>query len=96
MPPRLNPDKANNKLIKVGFTMSDTGKKFGIIIRNNIAEIIQDIPTEAEITVTVETSTWKGIVLGITDAKSALASGKLSVSGNYLKFIQFSTMFEKD
>ena len=96
MPPRLNPEKANNKFIKVGFTMSDTGKKFGIIIRNNIAEIIQDIPLEPEIQVTVETSTWKGIVLGITDAKQAIASGKLAVSGNYIKFIQFSTMFEKD
>ena len=96
MPPRLNPEKANNKFIKVGFTMSDTGKKFGIIIRNNIAEIIQDIPLEPEIQVTVETSTWKGIVLGITDAKQAIASGKLAVSGNYIKFIQFSTMFDKD
>ena len=96
MPPRLNPEKANNKFIKVGFTMSDTGKKFGIIIRNNLAEIIQDIPLESEIQVTVETSTWKGFVLGITDAKQAIASGKLAVSGNYVKFIQFSTMFEKD
>ena len=96
MPPRLNPDKANNKLINIGFTMSDTGKQFGIIIRNNIAEVVQYIPTEAEILVTVETSTWKGIVLGITDAKKAIASGKLTVSGNYIKFIQFSTMFDKD
>ena len=76
--------------------MSDTGKQFGIIIRNNIAEIIQDIPEEPEIQVTVETSTWKGIVLGITDAKQAIAYGKLAVSGNYIKFIQFSTMFDKD
>ena len=96
MPPRLNPDKANDKLIAVGFNMSDTGKQFGIIIRNNIAEIVDYIPENAEIIVTVETSTWKGIVLGITDAKNAVASGKLSVSGNYLKFIQFSTMFDKD
>jgi putative sterol carrier protein len=76
--------------------MSDTGEKFGIIIRNNIAEIVDYVPENAEIIVTVETSTWKGIIVGITDAKSAIASGKLSVSGNYLKFIQFSTMFEKD
>lgn len=96
MPPRLNPVKANNKFITVGFNMSDTGEKFGIIIRNNIAEIVDYVPENAEIIVTVETSTWKGIIVGITDAKSAIASGKLSVSGNYLKFIQFSTMFEKD
>jgi len=96
MPPRLNPDKANDKLITVGFNMSDTEKQFGIIIRNNIAEIIDHIPENAEIIVTVETSTWRGLVMGITDAKSAITSGKLSVSGNYLKFIQFSTMFDKD
>ena len=76
--------------------MSDTGEKFGIIIRNNIAEIVHYIPENAEIIVTVETSTWKGLIMGITDAKSAITSGKLSVSGNYLKFIQFSTMFDKD
>ena len=44
MPPRLNPTKANNKFITVGFNMSDTEKQFGIIIRNNIAEIIDYIP----------------------------------------------------
>ena len=96
MPPRLNPDKANNKFITVGFHMSDTGNKFGIIIRNNIAEIIHDIPIDPQITVTVDSSTWKGIILGIGDAKNAITSGKLSISGNYLKFIQFATMFEKD
>ena len=96
MPPRLNPVKANNQFITVGFNMSDTGEKFGIIIRNNIAEIVDYVPENAEIIVTVETSTWKGLIMGITDAKSAITSGKLSVSGNYLKFIQFSTMFEKD
>ena len=96
MPPRLNPDKANNKFITVGFHMSDTGNKFGIIIRNNIAEVIHDIPINPQITVTVDSSTWKGIILGIGDAKNAITSGKLSISGNYLKFIQFATMFEKD
>ena len=96
MPPKLNPDKANNKLITVGFTMSDTGKQFGIMIRNNIAEIVHHIPVNAEITVTVETSTWKGVVLGITDAKRALANGTLSIAGDYIKFLQFSTMFDKE
>ena len=76
--------------------MSDTGKQFGIMIRNNIAEIVHHIPIDSEITVTVETSTWKGVVLGITDAKRALANGTLSVSGDYIKFLQFSTMFDKE
>ena len=76
--------------------MSDTGKQFGIMIRNNIAEIIHHIPVNAEITVIVETSTWKGVVLGITDAKRALANGTLSIAGDYIKFLQFSTMFDKE
>ena len=83
-------------MITIGFTMSDTEKQFGIIIRNNIAEIVHHVPEDAEITVTVDTSTWKGVVLGITDAKRALANGTMSISGDYIKFLQFSTMFDKD
>tara|TARA_Y100000389_G_scaffold146987_1_gene145822 strand:+ start:525 stop:2237 length:1713 start_codon:yes stop_codon:yes gene_type:complete len=96
MPSRLNPDKANGKFISVGFDITDSNEEFGVIIRNNIAEILKEIPKDADITVSVESSSWKGIILGIEDAKNAISSGKLSIAGNYLKFFQFATMFEKD
>ena len=87
---------ANGKFISVGFDITDSNEEFGVIIRNNIAEILKEIPKDADITVSVESSSWKGIILGIEDPKNAISSGKLSIAGNYLKFFQFATMFEKD
>ena len=39
MGPRLDPNKAKGKLIKVGFNITDLNETYGVVIRNQIAEI---------------------------------------------------------
>ena len=96
MGPRLNPKKANNKNIKIGFDISDTNEKYSVVIRNQIAEISNSYDDSYDAIVTVDSMTWKGILLKTESSAKAFALGKIKIKGNYSKFLQFSSLFSND
>lgn len=96
MGPRLNTEKAKNKFIKVGFKITDSNEKFGVIVRNQIAEISNYYDDSFDVIISVDSNTWKGIVLKSENAAQAIASGKLKIEGESLKFLQFSSLFNND
>ena len=96
MGPRLNAEKAKNKFIKVGFKITDSNEKFGVIVRNQIAEISNYYDDSFDVIISVDSNTWKGIVLKSENAAQAIASGKLKIEGESLKFLQFSSLFNNN
>mgnify|MGYP005705498955 FL=1 len=96
MGPRLDPTKAINKEIKIGFNIVDLNEKYSVVIRNQIAEISNGYDENYDAIVTVESLTWKGIILKTESAFSAFSKNKLSVKGSYRKFLEFSSLFNKD
>ena len=96
MGPRLDPKKAINKEIKIGFNIVDLNEKYSVVIRNQIAEISNGYDENYDAIVTVESMTWKGIILNTESAISAFSNNKLSVKGSYRKFLEFSSLFNKD
>ena len=96
MGPRLDPTKAINKEIKIGFNIVDLNEKYSVVIRNQIAEISNGYDENYDAIVTVESMTWKGIILNTESAISAFSKNKLSVKGSYRKFLEFSSLFNKD
>ncbi len=96
MGPRLDAQKAKNKLIKVGFNITDTDEKFGVIVRNQIAEISNFYDDSFDVVISVDSNTWKGIVLKSESAAQAIAYGKLKIVGESVKFLQFSSLFNND
>ena len=96
MGPRLDPIKAKNKFIRIGFNITDSNETFGVIIRNQIAEISDYYNDDYDAIVSVDSNTWKGIVLKTESAARAIAAGKLKISGESIKFLQFSSMFVND
>ena len=96
MGPRLDAQKAKNKLIKVGFNITDTDEKFGVIVRNQIAEISNFYDDSFDVVISVDSNTWKGIVLKSESASQAIAYGKLKIEGESVKFLQFSSLFNND
>ena len=96
MGPRLDPIKAKNKFIRIGFNITDSNETFGVVIRNQIAEISDYYDGDYDAVVTVDSNTWKGIVLKTESATRAIATGKLKISGESIKFLQFSSMFVND
>ena len=93
MGPRLDPEKAKDKLIKVGFNITDQNTTYSVVIRNQIAEISTSYDDSYDIIVSVDSDTWKGMILKTISPLTAFASGKITVSGNQLQFIEFSNMF---
>ena len=93
MGPRLDPEKAKDKLIKVGFNITDQNTTYSVVIRNQIAEISTSYDDSYDIIVSVDSDTWKGMILKTISPLTAFASGKIIVSGNQLQFIEFSNMF---
>ena len=93
MGPRLDPEKAKDKLIKVGFNITDQNTTYSVVIRNQIAEISTLYDDSYDIIVSVDSDTWKGMILKTISPLTAFASGKITVSGNQLQFIEFSNMF---
>ena len=93
MGPRLNPIKAKGKLLRVGFNITDSDEIFGVVIRNQIAEISNFYADDYDVIVSVDSNTWKGIVLGFENASRAIASGSLKIQGSYKSFLEFSRMF---
>ena len=96
MGPRLNPEKAKGKLIKIGFNIVDTNETFSVVIRNQIAEISHNYDKSYDAIITIDSMTWKGIMLKTENPAKAFASGKLKVEGSYTKFLQFSSLFSNN
>ena len=96
MGPRLDPIKAKGKNIKVGFKITDSNETFGVVIRNQIAEISNFYNGDYDVIVSVDSDTWKGIILKTESAAQAIASGKLRIDGESIKFLQFSALFIND
>lgn len=96
MGPRLDPTKAINKEIKIGFNIVDLNEKYSVVIRNQIAEISNGYDEDYDAIVNVESMTWKGIILNTESAITAFSNNKLSVKGSYRKFLEFSSLFNKD
>ena len=49
-----------------------------------------------DVIVSVDSNTWKGIILKSESAARAIASGKLRIDGESIKFLQFSALFVND
>ena len=81
MGPRLDPNKAKGKLIKVGFNITDLNETYGVVIRNQIAEISNFYNDDYDVIVSVDSDTWKGIILKTESAARAITSGKLRIDG---------------
>jgi alkyl sulfatase BDS1-like metallo-beta-lactamase superfamily hydrolase len=96
MGPRLISKKAEGKLIKIGFDISDTNEKYSVVIRNQIAEISNNYDDNYDAIITVDSMTWKGILLKTESSAKAFALGKIKIKGNYSKFLQFSSLFSND
>jgi putative sterol carrier protein len=96
MGPRLIPEKAKDKFLKIGFDISDTNEKFSVVIRNQIAEVSNSYDNSYDAIVTVDSMTWKGILLKTESSAKAFALGKIKIEGSYTKFLQFSSLFSND
>ena len=82
--------------IKCFTTRPDTLFGFSFLALSIDHEISNFYNDDYDVIVSVDSQTWKGIILRTESAARAIASGKLSIDGESLKFLQFSSLFVND
>jgi alkyl sulfatase BDS1-like metallo-beta-lactamase superfamily hydrolase len=90
---RLDPEKAADKNLAVGFRFTDVGEEWGMTLRNDIVELAPHLPAAPDMTVTTTTAVWKEILTNKRNATMAFAHGDVSVDRNRLELVRFLFLF---
>jgi alkyl sulfatase BDS1-like metallo-beta-lactamase superfamily hydrolase len=94
LPVHLDAEKAADVDLKAGFRFVDVGEAYTVHVRGGVAEVIDEFPTEPELTVTTTAAVWKDVVAGRRGAIAAIALGALKIEGGRLAFKRFMGLFQ--
>ena len=95
MPAKLIYEKSADKEMLVGFRFPDVDEGYGIQIRRGVAEFIEGLPEETDLTITADSQVWRELVLGLRSPVKAFASGDVKFDGRAVDLIRFLRLFEK-
>jgi alkyl sulfatase BDS1-like metallo-beta-lactamase superfamily hydrolase len=90
---RLNPERSKDIVRTVGFRFPDTREAFTVQVRRGVAFIEPVFPNKADITVTVNSNTWKEIVTKLANPAVALAKGDVKIEGGIVNLVKFLNLF---
>lgn len=93
MPVNLDPEKSADADLVVGFRFPDVDEDYTLHVRHGVAEFRDAFPEDPDIAVTVDSQTWKSIVLGQRNPALAFASDDVGVEGSTLELVGFLRMF---
>lgn len=100
MATRLDADKAMDVHEAVRYVFPDEDRRFVVTVRRGIAEVVEGDPLpgtpEPVATLIVDALTYRQMAARVTTPLKALAAGKLTVEGSWLKFLAFNGRFELD
>ncbi|MFW2388091.1 MAG: alkyl sulfatase dimerization domain-containing protein [Polyangiales bacterium] len=95
MPANLIYEESADEDIVVGFRFPDVNEGYGIHIRRGVAEFIDRLPEDAELTITADSEVWRELVVGIRSPLKAFAAGEVSYEGSALDLVGFLRLFRK-
>ena len=78
----------------MGFRFPDVDEGYGIHVRRGVAEFKESFPENPDLTITADSSVWRGLVLGIRSPVKAFASGEVKFEGSALDLVGFLRLFE--
>ncbi len=93
MPVHLDPDRAADVDMAVGFRFPDVGEDYSLHVRRGVAEFRSRLPARPDVVVTADSRVWKEVVLGIRNPAVTLLSGQVQVEGGTLDLVGFLRMF---
>jgi alkyl sulfatase BDS1-like metallo-beta-lactamase superfamily hydrolase len=95
MPANLIYEKSADTEMLVGFRFPDVDEGYGIHIRQGVAEFIDGLPEDRELTITVDSKVWREIVLGLRSPIQAFATGTVKFEGSAIDLVGFLRLFKK-
>jgi alkyl sulfatase BDS1-like metallo-beta-lactamase superfamily hydrolase len=95
MPANLIYEKSADKEMLVGFRFPDVDEGYGIHIRRGVAEFMEGLPEDPDLTITANSNVWRELVLGLRSPVKAFASGDVKFDGSAIDLVGFLRLFKK-
>ena len=93
MPVNLDPEKAGDEDVVVGFRFPDVGREFTIHVRRGVAEFQEVFPESPDLSITTDSHVWREIILGARNPAVAFASGDVEIEGGVVAAVRFLGLF---
>ncbi len=93
LPVNLDPDKAADVELVVGFRFPDVEEAYGVHVRRGVAELRSRAPERPDASITTDTEVWKDIITGRRNAALAFASDDVAIDGSTLDLVRFLALF---
>ncbi|MEE2678674.1 MAG: alkyl sulfatase dimerization domain-containing protein [Myxococcota bacterium] len=93
MPVNLDPEKAGDAELIVGFDFTDLGAGYGIHVRNGVADLQPGFPETPDLALRLPSGLWKEIVVGARNPALAFVGSDVEVEGSTLQLIRFLGWF---
>jgi alkyl sulfatase BDS1-like metallo-beta-lactamase superfamily hydrolase len=90
---RLDPEKSADTDTTVGFSFPDAGEAYAIRVRRGTAEISSGLPKNPDVSVTMDSNTWKEIAAKMLNPAVAYAQGRIKIDGSTLTLVRFLGLF---
>ena len=91
---RLNGPKAAGKNMRLGFNVTDTGKKYTLTVRNGALTDYERPAVNPDASLTMNKSVLDDIQLGTTTLDAAIAKGAIKVEGDKGKVKEFFSLLD--
>ena len=89
---RFNPQKHDKSLFKACFEFDSTIIK-NITLRNGVAAVDSNESQECDLNIITNQDAFKKVLVGLENPISLLSSGRISVDGESIKFLEFLSKF---
>ena len=91
---RLDPLKAADVHLTVGFRFTDTGRGYALEVRRGIAQLHEALPAEVDVTLNLTMSDLHRIILRQTTFADALKTGDIKADGKQAELARFFGFFD--
>ncbi|MFV0607089.1 MAG: alkyl sulfatase dimerization domain-containing protein [Niabella sp.] len=92
----VNPQKAGNQDIAIGFKVKDENKNYGLQIRNGVAVYTKNLPDNPAVTLQMNRQNILDFILGKQDFNQMLTNSNVTISGNKAALNDFINCFDFD
>lgn len=93
MPVNLDPGKAGDADLVVGFDFTDLGRGYSVHVRNGVADLQEGFPEAPDVALRLASPVWREIVVGTRNPAVAVATGDVSIEGSPIQLVQFLGWF---
>ncbi|MEG5263336.1 SCP2 sterol-binding domain-containing protein [Pseudomonas sp. JDS28PS106] len=93
MQSKFNPAAAAGLDLVFGFHITDIDRHYALIVKDSTCEFQDGENPDANVTLVMDSVTFKGIVTGETDGMQAFMQGKLRAEGDMMLAMKLSELF---